>query len=187
LSRVWCEPQADYLSSLTIWSSSGEVIAHTFGRQAVPMVWEGPECQPLADGSGNWLGAINWIALTIEALSTEFVGTGQALRASATMHPLANDSAAGFITDPPYYDAIPYAFLSDYFYVWLRRTLVDDHPDLFDGVAVPKDEEVVVDHPHELSNSTYDIAFYERELTKAFREGCRVLQPGGVGTIVFAS
>lgn len=179
--------QADYLSSLTIWSSSGEFIAHTFGRQAVPMVWEWPECQPFAHGSGNWLGAINWIALTIEALSAEFVSTGQAERASATTHPLADDSANAFITDPPYYDAVPYAFLSDYFYVWLRRTLTDDHSDLLCDSAVPKDEEIVVDRTHQLSNSTHDIAFYERELTKAFTEGRRVLRPDGVGTIVFAS
>ncbi len=179
--------QADYLSSLTIWSSSGEFIAHTFGRQAVPMVWEWPECQPLAHGSGNWLGAINWIALTIEALSTEFVSTGQVERVSATTHLLADDSANGFITDPPYYDAVPYAFLSDYFYVWHRRILKDDHSDLLCNAAVPKDEEIVVDRTHELSNSTHDIAFYERELTKAFTEGRRVLRPDGVGTIVFAS
>lgn len=179
--------QADYLSSLTIWSSSGEFIAHTFGRQAIPMVWEWPECQPFADGSGNWLGAINWIALTIGALSTEFVSTGQVERASATAHPLANDSANGFITDPPYYDAVPYAFLSDYFYVWLRRTLQNDHSDLFHDSAVPKDEEIVVDRKHELSNSTHDIAFYECELARSFTEGRRVLRPDGVGTIVFAS
>ena len=87
------------------------------------MVWEWPECQPFADGSGNWLGAIDWIARTIEALSTDFVSIGQAERATATGHPLADDSANGFITDPPYYDAVPYAFLSDFFYVWLRRIL----------------------------------------------------------------
>src|SRR5208337_1373172 len=101
--------------------------------------------------------------------------------------PLADNSANGLITDPPYYDAVPYAFLSDYFYVWLRRTLKDDHPDLLHDSAVPKDEEIVVDRTHELSNSTHDIAFYERELAKAFQEGRRVLRPEGIGTIVFAS
>jgi adenine-specific DNA methylase len=151
------------------------------------MVWEWPECQPFADGSGNWLGAIDWIARTIDALSTDYVSTGQAESASATAHPLADDSVNVFVTDPPYYDAVPYAFLSDYFYVWLRRTLKDDYTDLLRDASVPKDEEIVVDRTHELSNSTHDIAFYERELTKAFAEGRRVLRPDGIGTIVFAS
>ena len=102
------------------------------------------------------------------------------------IHPLPADAAHAFITDPPYYDAVPYAYLSDFFYVWLRR----NHRDCtrsFSTVVVPKDEEIVVDRPHELSNSTHDIAFYERELTRAFAEGRRVLRPDGVGTIVFAS
>jgi putative DNA methylase len=77
--------------------------------------------------------------------------------------------------------------LSDFFYVWLRRSLAGIHPELFKSEQVPKNEEIVVDRPHELSNSTKDIAFYEQELTKAFAESRRVLRPDGIGTIVFAS
>ena len=91
------------------------------------------------------------------------------------------------VTDPPYYDAVPYAYLADFFHVWLRRMLGDVYPDLFANAAVPKDPEIVVDRPHELSNSTHDIAFYERALAKAFEEGRRVVRPDGIGTIVFAS
>ena len=112
---------------------------------------------------------------------------GHVERASAVHHPLPNDSADALITDPPYYDAVPYSHLSDFFYVWLRRSIGGFYPALFCNSQVPKDEEIVVDRPHELSNSTHDIEFYERELTKAFAEGRRVLRPGGVGTIVFAS
>jgi len=82
---------------------------------------------------------------------------------------------------------VPYSYLSDFFYVWLRRAIGNTHKELLHGSAVPKDEEIVVDRPHELSNSTHDIAFYERELAKAFAEGRRVLRPDGIGTIVFAS
>jgi hypothetical protein len=91
------------------------------------------------------------------------------------------------ITDPPYYDAVPYAHLSDFFYVWLHRSLGDIHRDLFTACASPKDEEIVVDRPHGLSTSAKGIEFYERELTKAFAEGRRILRAGGIGTIVFAS
>jgi hypothetical protein len=100
---------------------------------------------------------------------------------------LPSDSADGLITDPPYYDAVPYAHLSDFFYVWLRRSLGKIHGDLFASPEVLKEQEVVVDRPHELSTSKKDIAFYERELAKAFAEGRRVLRPEGVGTVVFAS
>ncbi len=184
---IGIDRQADYLSSLAVWSISGEFIAHTFGRQAVPMVWDWPECQLFADASGNWDGAINWIASVIENSCPNLHTMARAERASATEHPLPTDSIQAFVTDPPYYDSVPYAHLSDFFYVWLRRSLGDVHPDLFAIPTVPKDEEIVVDRPHELSNSTHNIAYYERELTKAFTEGRRVLAPDGVGTIVFAS
>ena len=91
------------------------------------------------------------------------------------------------VTDPPYYDAVPYADLSDFFHVWLRRMVGDVYPELFANAAVPKDQEIVVDRPHELSNSTHDIAFYELALAKAFGEGRRVVRLDGIGTIVFAS
>ena len=113
--------------------------------------------------------------------------TGTAHQASATHHPLPDDSAHGFVTDPPYYDAVPYSYLSDFFYVWLRRAVGSVHTELFHGTTVPKEEEVVVDRPHGLSDSTHDIAFYERELANAFGEGRRILRPDGVGIIVFAS
>lgn len=179
--------QADYLSSLTVWSSTGEFIAHTFGRQAIPMIWDWPECQPFTDSSGNWDGAITWITLAIRALGINNPGLGHTERFSATSQPLPTDSVHAFITDPPYYDAVPYGHLSEFFYVWMRRTIGELYPDLLSTLSVPKDEEIVVDRSHELSNSTHDIAYYESELTKAFAEGRRVLAPDGIGTIVFAS
>jgi hypothetical protein len=91
------------------------------------------------------------------------------------------------MTDPPYYDAVPYAYLSDFFYVWLRRSLGTVHAALFAADAVPKDDEIVVDRSHRLSQSTKGIAFYERELQKAFAEGRRVLRSDGICVIVFAS
>jgi adenine-specific DNA methylase len=179
--------QTDYLSTLTVWSATGEFIAHTFGRQAIPMVWDWAECQPFTEVSGNWIGAINWISSVINSTAKSSLNYAQVEQANATSHPLSSDSAQAFITDPPYYDSVPYAYLSDYFYVWLRRNIGHLYPDLFSSPSVPKDEEIVVDRPHELSNSTHTISFYEAELTKAFEEGRRILSPSGIGTVVFAS
>jgi putative DNA methylase len=178
--------QADFQSSLVTWTSGGEFLGHTFTRQAVPMVWDFGEGNPWADASGNWEGAIGWVCAVISRGVTG-VGVGHSEEASATSHPLPDGAVNAVVTDPPYYDAVPYAYLSDFFYVWLRRSLGDLHPSLLEREHVPKDAEIVVDRPHELSNSEKDIAFYERELTKAFAEGRRILRPDGVAVIVFAS
>ena len=126
-------------------------------------------------------------AYAVEQCQYDQPWSGHTELASATTHPLPDDAAQCFFTDPPYYDAVPYAYLSDFFYVWLRRSLNTFHEDLLSHTEVPKDAEIVVDRPHILSKSTKNIAFYERELTKAFAEGRRLLQPDGIGTIVFAS
>jgi adenine-specific DNA methylase len=177
---------ADLANSLCPWEPVAECPRHLFSRQAVPFTWDFGEGVPIGDSSGSWQVMVERFATILATIGSDWSQSSPQL-ASATSHPLPDDSADAFITDPPYYDAVPYAYLSDFFYVWLRRNLVGVHPDLFQLAVVPKDEEIVVDRMHELSNSTHDIAFYERELTKAFAEGRRVLRPNGVGTIVFAS
>jgi putative DNA methylase len=187
---VWAlclDKMADMNNSLCGWQPHAEIPAHLFTRQAIPMVWDFAEANPLAASSGSPESALK---RTLDVMPAIFSipserATVQAL--NATANPLPDDSAHAFVTDPPYYDAVPYAHLSDFFYVWLRRTLGGIHPDLFSDPQVPKDGEIVVDRPHELSTSTKDIAFYESELTKAFGEGRRILRPDGIGTIVFAS
>ena len=176
---------ANQFSSISKWNSGRELVDGVFARQALPMLWDFGEINILGSGDGYWLGAISWITAVFEALS--LASYGHAEYASATAHPLPDDAVDALITDPPYYDAVPYAYLSDYFYVWLRRSLALAHPNLLRETLVPKDAEIVVDRPHELSKSTKNVAFYERELTKAFAEGHRVLRSNGIGTIVFAS
>ena len=178
---------ADYNSSLCTWHyHNREKVNHTFARQAIPFVCDFVEVAPFGGGSGNWNGLLDWTLMALDG-QAKFVGEGHVERASATAHPLPSDSAHCLVTDPPYYDAIPYSHLSDFFYVLFRRSLTGLYENLFTDDQSPKTSEIVVDRPHELSNSTHDIAFYERELAKAFAEGRRVLRPDGVGTIVFAS
>ena len=109
----------DYSSSLCMWASSGEFVAHTFGRQALPMVWDFTEINPLSDT--GWNGACEWVRRVLEATSQAALSPGIATQASALHQSLPTDSADATITDPPYYSAIPYADLSDFFYGWLAR------------------------------------------------------------------
>ena len=179
--------QSDYTTSLCSWHTTGEKVNHTFGRQAIPMFWDFTEVFPLSQKSGDFGGALDWVILVCEQQSQINLPEGNIRQASATAHPLPEDSANAIVTDPPYYDSVPYAYLSDFFYVWLRRMLYRIYPDMLRANEVPKEAEIVVDRPHELSKSTKDIAFYERELGKAFAEARRVLRHDGVGAVVFAS
>jgi adenine-specific DNA methylase len=179
--------QADYLSSLTVWAFGGEFVAHTFGRQALPIVWDFPEVAPLAETSGNWTGAVDWVCRIVEANSLALDRAVDVQQSSATSHPLPDDAAHALVTDPPYYDAVPYADLSDFFYVWLRRTVGDQYPELFATPLTPKAGECVV-NPAALSGGgpPKDRAHFERTMRDALAEARRVVRPDGVGIVVFA-
>lgn len=176
---------ADRCSTMCTWIPQSENMGHTFGRQAIGMVWDYVEVPWVSPGIG-WDGLVANICSTIEA-SGQLDHCGTATQASATHHPLPDDSADIYFTDPPYYDAVPYAHLSDFFYVWLKRSLQGSGTESFQSAAVAKQDEIVVDRPHRLSDSTKDIRFYESHLQMAFADGRRVLGPRGLGSIVFAS
>lgn len=131
----------DYWSSICSWHSSRELIRNTFGRQAIPMVWDYVETNPFSGSTGNWMAMVDWVWKTIDRF-TSGVKLGRAIQNDAAK---ISSFSIGFIvsTDPPYYDNIGYADLSDFFYVWLRRTLKDVYPDIFGTMLVPKIPELV--------------------------------------------
>ena len=177
--------QADFNSSLSRWANHMEKSVATFSRQALGMMWDWGEITPLGNSTGSFLVALEWVA---NSLNHDWLKhAGQTAMSSATNSPLPNDSADILFTDPPYYDAIPYSHLADFFYVWLKRGLLNEYPDLFTTPLTPKESEIVVDRPHKRSNSTKDVAYYERELTSAFNDSRRVVRPDGLGVVVFAS
>ena len=172
---------ADFNSSLCVLNVvGGRGVVHTFGRQALPMVWDFMETNPFNDVGANWLAAVDALCDTV-ALEQTKPSFGHSQVANATAHPLPDDAANAFITDPPYYDAVPYADLSDFFFVWLRRTLGDLHAALFGDAATPKDEECIVDETKGLTSQKF-----EATMLQAMAEGRRVLAPTGVGLVVFA-
>ena len=182
---------ADYGSSGVVWAQEGEFVKGTFARQALPIVWDFAEAAQLTDSSGNLGGAIDWVARVIEiAAGSLSKSSGQVQAADATNHPLPDQAAGVWFTDPPYYDAIPYSDLSDFFLVWLKRAL-PGHPllrDPFDPAnpLSPKTREAVQDETKTCDGRVKDRAFFEDTMGRAFAEGRRVLSADGVGSVVFA-
>ncbi|MFZ1701059.1 MAG: hypothetical protein WAU71_09565 [Pyrinomonadaceae bacterium] len=180
--------QADYLSSICTWVSSGEFVGHTFAQgQSLPIKFDFAEVSPLAGGSGSWMGAIEWIARVCESCSAGDYEPGAVHKLSASDHSLPDDSVDALITDPPYYNAVPYADLSDFFYVWLKRILKNVHVDLFANEEAPKDDEITEMAGWDSRRYAHkDKAFYEDRMRQAMSEGRRILKPSGVGLVVFA-
>ena len=178
--------QADYTTSLCSWHLTGEKLGHTFGRQAIPMIWDFAEVAPFCDKSGNFEGALRWVTLNLEN-GIKNTQPGQAQLASADAHPLPDDTAQCFFSDPPYYNAVPYADLSDFFYVWFKRTLGDRMPDLFGSELSPKNQEICEMAGWDSKRyANKDGKWFEERMKSAMGEGCRILSPDGIGCIVFA-
>jgi adenine-specific DNA methylase len=181
---------SDYGSAQTTWVPSGEFIRGTFGRQALPIVWDFSEPVPWTESSGNFEGAIDWVARVIEAWPQKSI-SGQVQLADATHSPLPDQTSAVWFTDPPYYDAVAYSDLSDFFLVWLKRSLPDRAllQDPFDAenCLSPKFREAVQDWNRKQSDGRVkDRDFYESQMANAFAEGRRVLRGDGIGSVVFA-
>lgn len=135
---------ANYHSTLCTWHSGVkyETITSTFGRQALPMTWDYAEGNPFSSSSGCWESQVASIAANLEHLPQDGP-VGRAEQAdAASPRPFIVEGVVGS-TDPPYYDNIAYADLSDFFYVWMRRSLRSVYPDLFRTMLVPKEDELV--------------------------------------------
>ena len=133
--------EADMCSSFDRWHNSGEKVTGVFGRQVIGMIWDFAESNPFSDSTGNWMAHIEWIAKVVEQLPAD-VNSGAVHQADASTTIHAQDGPI-IVTDPPYYDNIGYADLSDFFYAWLRPLLRDLYPDLFAGILTPKEEEMI--------------------------------------------
>lgn len=150
------------LSAHCRWKSSGESLIDMFGRHAIGMVWDFAEASPGFGGSNIFDGWVKQLARFITHMNKLQLAPGQVFPANACSHPLPDESCSIWFTDPPYYDSIPYAHLSDCFYVWLKRLGLEGPERIsFATELTPKDEECVVDRPHRLSKSKKD-AFLRR-------------------------
>lgn len=130
---------ADYNSTVCSWISGGETMRNTFGRQAIPMVWDFAEANTVGNSTGCFLSGVDQVCRVINRFEPS--SFGQVRQQDAATQNISNEKVVS--TDPPYYDNIGYADLSDFFYVWMRRSLKPIYPNLYGTLAVPKAEELV--------------------------------------------
>jgi len=172
---------SDYNSSICSWISGGQTMRNTFGRQAIPMVWDFAEANTIGNSTGCFLSGIDQICRVINRFTPAACGIAQQQDA-ATQDTSINKVVS---TDPPYYDNIGYADLSDYFYVWMRRSLRSIYPDLFATMAVPKAEELVAT-PYRHGSKEKAEVFFLDGMTKAISNLAEKAHPAFPVTIYYA-
>ena len=200
---------ADRGSTICTWSADRESIRSTLVRQAIPMTWDYAELNPMPSGSGGFAGAVRWIADSVagvmvnaaridtprgvvgptaarndESAPGDRMSFGSAVQADATRQTLSMNRIVS--TDPPYYDNVGYADLSDFFYVWLRRCVEPVFPDLFVEGAVPKAEELAA-VPGRHGDRDKAVTFFLEGMRQAMRRLAEQSHPGFPATIYYAT
>ena len=170
-------------NNLVRWNSSGEKAQHCFGRQALPMLWDYAEPNFFAYATGSINSAIFYAYDPIQKLPLGVTG-GVAYQKDATQ--LSVNSPIVISTDPPYYDNIGYADLSDFFYIWLRRSLKNVYPKLFSTILVPKAEELVATPFRFDGNKGKAKSFFENGMLQAFRKMRKTVSPNFPLTVYYA-
>jgi putative DNA methylase len=178
------EKLAEALSSLCTWSNApkNELVVSTFRRQALPMTWDFGEANPFAESSGSLSKTVEAIARVLTT-SVAAGTTSFALQADAQTQTVSRAKLVS--TDPPYYDNIGYADLSDFFYVWLRKSLRPVFPELYATLAVPKAEELVAT-PYRHGSKEAAEAFFLEGMTQAMRNLVKQAHPAFPVTIYYA-
>ena len=179
------DKQADFNSSLCVLKADGgRGIVHTFGRQALPMVWDFAEANPLCEEIACWTSSLKEVVINIQLLDLE--RPADVRRGSALALPYETGQFDAIVTDPPYYDNVSYANLSDFFYVWLRRSVGQFYPEHFATDLTPKKSEAVAETSRNGGNKAKAREQYEAMMFAAFQQAERVLKPSGIMVVVYA-
>ena len=172
---------SDYWSANCPWDSSREAMGHTFGRQAIPMVWDFAEANPYCSSSGNWTAMQDWVCKTMANLVIASQGTATQQDAQTVDYP----EGVVISTDPPYYDNIEYADLSDFFFCWMKPAIKSIYPDLFAVLATPKSEELVAS-PHRHGGKGAAEAYFLEGMSQAIANMARQSSDTIPATIYYA-
>jgi putative DNA methylase len=173
---------ADRNTSLCVWEQKMDRLRGTFGRQVLPMVWDFVETNPFAGAGGDIYGTVHSLCEVLDKFSSNIVGC--AAQHDAQSQTFSNERVIS--TDPPYYDNVPYADLSDFFYVWLRRSLRTIFPDLFATLAVPKTEELVAFAYRHVAGKAGAESFFLSGMTQAMHRIAEQAHPSFPVTIYYA-
>jgi putative DNA methylase len=176
---------ADLGNALAPWKPDAECPVHLFSRQAIGMAWDWAESVAIGDSSGSFKSAYERTADAVEAIYLPTSSTCDVQLLDSRSLPLPHESTAVFFTDPPYYDAVPYSYISDFFYVWLKRSLGTTYASIFREQLTNKSAEIVAYLDAEGSVEGAKRRF-ESMLTASFKEARMKLADDGVGCIVFA-
>ena len=181
---------AERNNSVCDWMVGVECPGHLYTQQVIPPAWDFAEATPMGEASGSFVLTIESTATCARAAHTDSAIKGDVHQLDACEVALPDESAAVYFTDPPYYDAVPYSDLSDFFFVWLKRAM-PGHAllrDPFDpkNLLTPKTMEAVQDEVKQAYGRPKDRSFFEQTMAKAFAEGRRVLSKDGIGCVVFA-
>ena len=163
-------------SSYTRWQNSGDKVAGVFDRQAIGMMWDFAETNAFSTQTQNWSAQIEWVAKAVEHTPAES-NPGKTLQADASTTVHANDAPI-IVTDPPYYDNISYAILSDFFYIWLRPLLRDTYPELLASMLTPKNEEMIADQRFDDPEQRFEQGL--SQTLKLIREHCTDDYPSSI-------
>ena len=174
---------AAYHCNLSSWRAPEGKSARAFGRQAIPMLWDFTECNPFANAGGELAGAMNDCGKVLYSLDPNWAGWLRQIAAQTAMQQLSRNKFVS--SDPPYYDNIGYADLSDFYYVWLRRSLRSLFPGLLSTIAVPKAEELVAT-PYRHGSKESAEAFFLTGMTDAMRLLADQAHSGSPITIYYA-
>ena len=176
---------AAFGNTLARWENSAERIKQLYSRQALSMLWGYAEVNPFSRSAGSFETGRDYYLKVIESCSQSSSTPAGVTQSSATNLPHPDNFFDAVFTDPPYYDNVPYSYLSDFFYVWLKRTLADVYPELFSTPLTPKRNEIVA-YSHGAGGFEAGKQFFEASLKLSFQEIHRVLKPDGIAVIVYA-
>ena len=177
----------NYASAICIWEQNAEEVKQTFLRFALPLIWDFAESNPLYDQNRYYKGAIDSVERFLRKVLISFCSDSPPPYIVNSPAQQLNELKVDIIiTDPPYYDVIPYADLSDFFYVWLRRSIGDQFPDVFVESLTPKSDELVQHSNHFDGDKKAAKKFYESGMAESFRTAYQSLSQTGLIVIVFA-
>ena len=177
----------DRSSSVCVWAVTHENIVSPVSNGRLPMNWDFPESNPIVNASGSWFSALDYLLPALRNFCQSSRHSAILIRGNCSSNAnFSDDSIDAVITDPPYFDAVPYADLSDYFYVFQKRSIGQLYPEHFSGYLTPKKNEAIMEPSRHGNDKQKAAQAYEHMMFQAFCEANRILKPNGCMVVVYA-